>query len=236
MKASCIKYEKWLYLYRQGELNEKQSRLFEQHLSGCESCRHVLRDLGFQSDFVGKWQAHTAEISAPGEMTREIMDSVRIYRHLTPQRFSDRILDLFSMPRVQLAMLTVVVILAGFLLIQEGFVMYRIANLEQRMRYTGNTKPETDYRRVVGHLDRQLTYLPGELIKSYSNDYIVVDKQSLQDVLDRQNRLILQNEKLLTILEKEYPELARMMDKDTLRTGDIKLLQNKKIIQLLKSL
>ncbi len=254
MKANkCAHYQKQLYLYRAGELSERERDRLNRHLASCPDCAKVGKELANMDRKIDQIRGERPVPDNPAVLTGNIMFVLTSYKKFKSCRENaiyDNIIKLVFAPQVRFAMLTVIVFFVGLFFIQESLLMGRIARLEKKIsqntaagRYTytsgmGITQYSVFKDKLLS-LEKSGLFAPGSFfpVKNIEND-IATDEKLLTALLENYKSVKIQNELLLRLLKNKNPDLYHMILKEGLDQAEIeKLLWHKKeIFRFIKEL
>ena len=219
MKMSCKKYQKNIYLYKEGELSTKEKQKLEMHLSQCPDCskeaENVISDFSKLSNLKVK-----LEFTDFSNVLNDIERSIRFEQNLkTPskKKFINDMLEKISIPKTRFVFSAIAVLLMMVLVAQEVFVLSRISTLENRM---SEHKTKT----------QNLSHLEFAKFLSPNQDQVTVDKQTLENILESYTDLQLTNKILLEALRKAVPELDEDFIDNGIDQEEMKKLLDKKDI------
>jgi hypothetical protein len=135
MNCECI--EKLLYLYRLGEQTKEEQGRVMQHLNHCISCRQLFEELKQFDLTMGYLRDDTPEFANKDVISDSIIHTIaseRVSESASPNNgFWDTIISIFSRPPIRMALAGVSVCLVGLFIIQELFILDRIARLEESL-------------------------------------------------------------------------------------------------------
>ncbi len=145
---NCDGYRRMLYLYRQGELSNREAEELVQHLHSCESCRLEQERIGAVDEIVQRIRSYTPVVEDPRLLTSAIMSKVRSAQaNDESQGILDKLLDLFALPQVRIAASAFVVLVTGTFLFQYLTLFTDIHSLELSagLQSAASHKSETLY-------------------------------------------------------------------------------------------
>ncbi len=242
MKHNCKKYEKWLYLYREGELKHSQAQQLAEHLKSCAKCAQISRQLGNMQKDMLSWKETSDTDSINTDITANVIGSIRMtekdsgYLSVT---YWDRVLNVFAKPGIQAVSLAVMILFCLTLVFQETSVMLQISNLEKRMALNTAVRNRPVDSQSLDFLVNKPELLTAFGQQTNTNEqYIVIDKSTMEVWMHNYMQTRLQNEILLQFLEKQYPDLYALMAKDSLSLSELDqvLRKHKDILARLKQL
>jgi hypothetical protein len=128
---NCDRIRTMLYLYRAGELANREAEELLHHLHSCESCRLEKERIDKVEATVRRVRSFEPAVVNPDLLTSKIMTRVRTSATETPHPgMIDRILDLFVLPQVRLGSATFVALVVGTFLFQYLTLFTNIHSLE----------------------------------------------------------------------------------------------------------
>ncbi len=242
MKRNCKKYEKWLYLYREGELKHSQAQQLAEHLLTCAKCTDISQQLGFMHQDVLELIKKADMDVNDTDITASVINTIRMTEKDSDYlsgTFGGRILDVFAKPGIQAVSLAIMILFCLTLVFQETSVMLRISSLEKRMALNATAR-----NRLVDSQALDLLVNKPELLAAFgqqtntNEQYIVIDKSTMELWMQNYMQTRLQNEILLQFLEKQYPDLYALMAKDSLSLSELDqvLRKHKDILTRIRSL
>jgi len=174
----CHKIQKWIYLYKEGELSDKQVKAVEEHVQTCSGCAQLAKNISVL-------QAGTKDVKTepilhnPEALTVDIMNHIK-YNHskktVQPHRFHRALRY-----TLQFAMLLIVLLFA----VQEIDTRRRMMSLEQRMQTTRHSHMLTIKNPLV------------------NPDDISINKKVLLELLNENRLLRMEFEKLRNELREQ---------------------------------
>jgi hypothetical protein len=217
MKMRCKDYQKYIYLFKEGELSAKEKRTLDIHLKKCVECSKEaelivadfskLNRLKENQEFI---ESHT--------VLNDIENSIRNNQNFNPlgiKEYFENILERISIPKTRFVFSAIVVLLMIVLVAQEVSVLTRITLLEKKM---SEDKVET----------RDLSPLALSTFVSSNQDKVTVDRQTLETILESYTDLQLTNKILLDALRKAVPDLDKNFIDNGLDQEEMKKLLDKK--------
>lgn len=229
----CIKVKKLLYLFRSGELTQKQKKQLEEHFAVCENCRMERARIIEQRQLLKKLRRQP-ELHDPTQLTDTIMQSIQHSRILSQNSQAknrvEYILDIFNRRFVRIVLSMSIIFLIGFFIVQETIVLHRINQLEQRvaLQSPGKMKTESVLHTTQEHLNKLLLQ---------QDNNISIDKDILVQLLNSYSELQMQNKVLLKLLEENASKLPDVTLEDGLSEQEIRqILANKKLFKKVSEL
>jgi|GEM_PF-6922780 len=121
-------FEKWLHLYREGELSPGQTRRLERHLAGCAACRAQKETLVQMASMAAEARGISPALPHGALLTQSVLH--RLADATPAPDFWARL----AAPGIRLAAAAVLIVIMGGYLIQEGGDQRRLTALAQRNR------------------------------------------------------------------------------------------------------
>lgn len=176
---NCDRYRRTLYLYRDGELSNREAADLVQHLHACESCRLEKERIAKAEDKVRRARSFDPVMNSSDFVASSIMSRVR--SSIVEQSrvgMLDTILDLFALQKVRVASAAFVVLAVGTFLFQYLTLFTDIhslesaANLESRTSHVSKTLYSVESTRLqeLSHSKEFQGFVP-------SGQYTVADGQ-----------------------------------------------------------
>jgi len=141
---TCRRYERMLFLYRQGELGKGDARALRDHLAGCKRCGALAAALEGDDRRLEQLRLAPPLPADPPALTARVMRGVdRESMHPAPllSRFLDRIIDLTERPTVRYAAAGFVCTVTAAFLVQQATLFMSVWDLEQRVAARSGYKP-----------------------------------------------------------------------------------------------
>lgn len=149
----CKKYQKLLYLYRQGELSPAEQTRLNFHIEKCEDCRGDMLKIKEMDQQIAIFRKTESGLSEPEMLIAHIMGSIDRAPSAPPANrlgnVVDRLLNWLATPGVRIGFAVLTIFITGSFFIQESMIFYRITQLEDKM---------------AGHSENHViakSYLPG---------------------------------------------------------------------------
>ena len=128
---NCDGYRRMLYLYRQGELSNREAEEVVQHLHSCERCRMEQERIGTIDEIIRRLRSHTPAVGDPGLMTSSIMTEIRSVQTVDEYRgILDRIMEFFTLPQIRIIASAFIILVTGTFLFQYVALFADIHTLE----------------------------------------------------------------------------------------------------------
>ncbi len=184
---NCDRYRKMLYLYRAGELTEREKTELHLHLQTCERCAAERERIETADASVRRLREFSPTLRDPDRLATSILAGIR---ERTRERFVDRILDAMLAPAIRYAAAVFVLAAVGSFLFQYFSTLDQVANLEQRFGRgpQGQSVPGVVYSINSSTLRslperKELQFLP--LLKDYtgSDDSFTITQRKLRSLV-----------------------------------------------------
>ena len=128
---NCDGARSLLYLYRDGELSNRQADELLHHLHSCESCRLEKERIEEVESFARKLRSFKPGLRHPERLTSTIVAHIRgADSEQKPVSFFERVLDFVAQPQVRLASVAFILLLVGTFLVQFLTLFADIHQLE----------------------------------------------------------------------------------------------------------
>jgi len=244
----CIYYEKQLYLYRAGELPDRERDRLNKHLASCPQCAAFAKKLKILDGKIEQLRGEQPSPDNPVALTNNIMRAVTSIEKFKKYQKADKYGNIFKLlfaPRLRFALLTAIVFIVSLFFIQEALFMDRIARLERKISrstaagiYTTEKMNYSVLENKLSSLDKSGSFLQNNLVTVKNKNKIVIDERSLTALLESYKSVKIQNELLIELLKNKNPDLYHITTKNGLDQAEIKeLLRNKReILQFINEL
>ena len=126
----CDRYRHMLYLYRDGELSRREAEELRQHMRECESCRMEGERISVFNQSISHLRTFRPVYRGAHASTTAILARVRSSANPAAAGFTDRLLDLFILPRVRIASASFIMVAVGLFLFQYSTFFWDIQSLE----------------------------------------------------------------------------------------------------------
>lgn len=217
---SCKKYEKFLYLYRDGELEEDEILQLHRHLADCEGCRAFFETLQQQP-------LHTFVRTRMDEICPEVsLNPAEIFNTVQAQKkkpLKQRIDILLEMvrnglirPRVQMAWAGLTLLFIITLVGQQLHFASKLTRLEQQMAVVSQNQISRELSNFIPadflkdsmldsqSIQRLIVHYESEMKSSSS---ITLDGEELKTLILIYQKLKVQNRMLAGTLQAVFPEI-----------------------------
>jgi hypothetical protein len=228
----CGNYQKWLYLFREGELSDRRKKKLERHLRRCKVCAGEKQRIETADSLIRIARDTVPRISNPRELTDGIMNAIEqstaaaIEESGRFARTTHSWLDRLRMPKVRVALATAAVVMMGMFVFQGALILHRISRLEEKITMQTGKQPRSSSKtpalkhlaragilRALRNADRMYENLP--------DDKVVIDKSTLQLLLKLLKDQLRGDDELLQYLRENIPlsdgikkeELKRILGK-----------------------
>ena len=145
---NCDGYRRMLYLYRQGELTNREAEELVQHLHSCESCRMEQERIGAVDEIVRRLRSQTPAIEDPNLMTSRVMAKIRsVENEDASPGMLDQLLEFFALPHIRIIASAFIILVTGTFLFQYVALFSDIHTLElsASLQSTASHRSETLY-------------------------------------------------------------------------------------------
>ncbi len=236
MKNECRRVEPLLYLFREGELTDRERADVLAHIESCARCRRLFEDLHVLDAALSPVRGSTPDLPAESPLIDRVLDEIQGARESRTARQTLPVDDLLSWlrPALSVAVLAAVAVLA----VQQTRDALMIEKLENRLKARGNevteepslmnrmasllgeAGPENPFfspapntafaEEPVQLLGRGILKLLGRnngLLEELSRRYPGLSTVSLDDGIDERERKILDTEGKAFL--KEFEQLIR---------------------------
>jgi hypothetical protein len=169
---SCDRYRRMMYLYRAGELSEREQVELHRHLQTCERCSAERERIERAAASVQRLREFRPTPRDPDRLTANILASIA-----EPKResFVDRLLEIMLTPAIRYASAVFVLAAVGSFIVQYYSTLDDVASLERRFEAGQRTQlvPDVAYSISGSALSRLpdrkgLTSVP--LLKEYAGN------------------------------------------------------------------
>jgi hypothetical protein len=201
---TCRQIEPLLYLYREGERTEEESRMVDAHLNGCAACRGILEELRSHDGALDS--VRRAEVEWNVSLVHEMMD--RLAQRRSP-RAAGSLFDLLRLVRP--AFSAVVAVAVTILLVQVVQDGLQVATLERRLQSTGEAVRATT---GIDELQPWRDMKPGSLDASAGISRAAINPLELLG--PGIAKLFHQNSRLFESFSRKYPGLSTITTEDGL--------------------
>jgi len=236
----CSHYQKWIYLYREGELTNHQQQKLHRHLQKCEGCELLVQKVLKIESQVGTIRKSKPALSNPEGMTHNIMRAtLPISQRDFKRRNWDRFIcwDAFMSIKIQGATAVVAMLLLLGFIGQEAWIMNRVSQLEQRISTDSkvriqNEEPMLKPSEIKAFISRsefskELDQL-NEAYMSISEEWILIKKGHLSKLLRYYKKVIIQGKVDRDILNTDFTEFRKYFSDDEIDMN--RLLENRETI------
>jgi hypothetical protein len=218
----CRRFEKWLFLYRDGELDAAQSVALADHLNRCEACRALMAEIMNTDEMVSLLRKEQPAVESPGQLTDNVLNRVRAESRAEriAGRKNNRTFSLWALAGA-------VSFAAALFFIQQSGIYMKVARLEARMAaidrggHAGRRSVAADIQKMIGRSPLPSFQKSG--FASTDEDLILVRKDLLMLLLDSNRAMNEQLEKLNRVIQG-IPELRNVNLDDGLNVQEYRLL------------
>jgi len=245
---NCKRNQKWLHLYREGELSGRRAKSLNRHIERCPECAAVRKRIARMEATVGRIRVNAPQSEHPEMIRNRIMDAIaslpRDSRRaetsvaqndgLNPKWKSDRfgrfaLGILFHARRIRfgLAIAAAMIVLVFF--VQESMILSRISRLEDRMSTVAmNPAAATPMRSGIPLTLAGIRNIPEAAVgaAAIGEEWITVRRADIETLLRSVQDSRRFNALILKIIQKQYPAI-RQLDEEM-------FLDSEKVIRLLR--
>lgn len=218
----CRYTEKWLYLYREGELTPGQKAKLESHMRQCRRCMAFRKDLDVTEKGVRELRERSPSLKDPGSFTVQVMEAVTgVSATSHPvRRVQGEGRGAFR-PLIRFALAGAVLLILSLFGVQQFWIFSKITRLEQKLAYLSiDTQPEARplaAEEMFGRIGRGALFydvLQSTRIMRAAGDNVVIQKSDLDRFLFSYRLLQEDHLKLLNAIRKMSPDLVNIRWED----------------------
>ena len=223
---SCKKCEKYLYLYRDGELDAREMKHLQNHLVNCEQCRALFETLQRHPmhTFVRTRMDETRpELSLnPAEIFHNLPLQKRKTIHQKVDALLDSVRNWLIRPRVQMAWAGLTLLFIITLVGQQLHFASKLTRLEHKMAIVSQNQMNQEiasafpaaFWQESGFDSRSIQ----RIIKQYESEMsssasITLDGEELKTLILIYQKLKVQNRMLASTLQSVFPEIENYQGK-----------------------
>lgn len=227
----CHKAKNLAY-FKESELTDRERKKIINHLAKCDSCKKYFNETEQAIKALRSLQAEPTLNNAESltfDIMRAIGRSQEQYRKPTP--LSERLVNVLIQRNTRVALGATIVLLLGFFCMQEATILRRLHHLEQRLAQQPAAATAT--RSSLTRFQKTM-----ELIDLTANtDQIIIDKESLEKLLQSYGELEIENKLLFKLLEEKTLALAGINLDDGLTRDELRtLIDNKDVLDEMQNL
>jgi len=134
---NCKKVQKYLYLYRSGELNSQESEQLKAHLSTCSSCERKMQTVQKTNLILKTLQKELHDHPEPRDLTNKIMSRIHGLDNIPLKNHTKNLQEIFGYIlynlKMEHALTPISIVLVVLFLAQQSFVFNRVKILEEKM-------------------------------------------------------------------------------------------------------
>jgi len=246
----CKTCQQYLLLCRKGELSSRQKRDLEQHISRCAECAGEAAKTDQLMETVGYLKHKEPRLTEPEMLSDSIMDSIQTEKNRNRLKDIESAADSFwntvAIPKIRLVLAGMIFLIVSSFFIQEFLVLDRLTRLEEKIaqksppvgRGGSTTIINTKRIQKARDLDRFRTLVATDDNESGHDEWVLIQRSTLESLIAANSQLHDTQEKLLDTLTTLLPDLKIISLENGLDRKELRLLrQNKnKIIQTLHKL
>jgi len=246
----CKTCQKYLLLYRRGELSFRQKEKMEHHITRCAECAGVRQKTDRLMEQVGYLRQKEPRLTEPVALTDSIMHSVQTLGGRRKIRDIDSAANFFwntmAIPKIRLVLAGIIFLIISSFFIQEFLVLDRLSRLEEKIAQqsppvggSGNAMIINTKRILkTADLEKFKTLAAVNIDESRRDEWVLIHRSSLESLIAANTRLHDNQERLLDTLTTLLPDLKIISLENGLDRKELRLLrQNKnRIIQTLYKL
>ena len=128
-KMNCRKAKKYIYLFRDGELSQKEKKQLEQHLKNCQSCSHLFNDLNEFKRIIVENEDADELIENPEKLTNSILNAI----DEADSKKSLKIISITSHPVFRVAASFLIILQITLFFSQQTYIDNSVADLYIRL-------------------------------------------------------------------------------------------------------
>ncbi len=231
---NCKKYRKMLHLNRPGELLQSERLELEQHLSICDECAKLQKEISRDAEIIKELRRTKVAVPDAPQLTNDILyhiKSLHVDRKIKRSRWSDQLFFQFALPRLRFVLAAFIVIITLGFFAQEVVILRRISKLEKQLA----EKPTTPSPLVRESMEVNSFLKNLDHIATIKNDKMLINKQALEILLKSYNELKISNKILLQYLQDHKAEIEGLNEK-SINLDKIKemLKRDKRLRQLIR--
>jgi hypothetical protein len=219
----CKSYEKWIYLYREGELTLQEKNKIKQHLATCGNCRQLEKRIRQLEEATGTLRMEHPVLPEGESLTDDILNSVRPLK-----TDKHRVLRGRRPLHLHWIFVGAALVLAAAFLMQQSWVYLKVSQLENRMAGM-EAWPQKDLLSSLttgtGQL-RRLSGLRHVTLGENGNtkdEYVVIKREVLEALLQT-NRVLNQDRLRLITALNLMPEFSEIDFQDGLNFEEWRIL------------
>jgi hypothetical protein len=238
---NCKKSKRLIYLYREGELAEKEELALGQHLDSCPSCRMEYNQITETAAKIEDLSKLEIKFEEENLYTEEIMKDLRSINigNLESKRELNRRKILFQEPIWQIALTTVLILMLLFYGTIEYIDHNRILKLEKKAFATGSAD---NYNETGIYPNENLFTIIKNFYELISGDseymelpegWVLIKINKLNELLDLYYEVYNYSSRAGDKFREELPILSRINPEDGLDENELKLIfENRELIRI----
>jgi hypothetical protein len=222
------KFQKYLYLYRNGELSLKKKHKLEKHLRTCSLCEKEWRQIQNVDTKVNVSRITAPEPEDPDRLTRKVMSAVFQQDIVSTEKdkkyLFPRIFLWIDKPVFRFGLVVIVFLIIISFFLQESIILRKVTQLEEKVVFKSRqeeldtqsylsklaVKTVVDKRKISEDLKRVL------VLDEYSaEEWILIRKELFEELLESQKMLKEMQGTLLDSILKAYPTVLSTLEQKT---------------------
>lgn len=224
----CDNIKKWIHLNKSDELIETEKIMLDEHISNCDSCRNLLKDVKTADKLIQDLKNIEPELTYPQVLTSNIMQSIADSEKSSKISFSlIGMFELLLSNKIRVLAYTIVIGLIALFSYQQLFIINKLEQMERKIAVKSDENPE--FLRLSPVINNKLLK---EFASGIENEQILLDKKSLEQFLETYKDLKTDHDNLLELLNENIKNLERKLSKNDIK----KLKQLLKDDELVKNL
>jgi hypothetical protein len=173
----CKKAQKWIALYREGELEDSLQERLREHLAVCESCSRLYHTYERNERLAAQIRSHHPVCRDEGRITGQILSAVADMNNRTKEKglvvLVNQALDIAAVPAVRRVAVACILIAAIFFGYQQLYIFSKTTQLEKQLSVAGKSvsadKPSRDMQDCIKKSERFLLKVKTGQIKIENN-------------------------------------------------------------------
>ena len=142
---NCKRSKKLMYLYKEGELKTSLYRKVMDHIDKCDNCRTDWQKLKVSEKFTEDLKNYLPEITYPEKLTADIMEAIK---NPSEQEYQPALPEFpvqwLAVRKVRMAISSVLIMLILSFIVEYGYILNNITNLEQHISVQTNINTGND--------------------------------------------------------------------------------------------
>ncbi|MDA3954873.1 MAG: hypothetical protein PF485_14595 [Bacteroidales bacterium] len=208
---NCDNFKKWIHLNNPKELSNAEKRKLNDHLSSCTACRKLFEDVESSNKIIQKLKTIEPELTYPQVLTSNIMQSIKVNKKSS--RFSFTSIEFFEIlfsNKVKILAYFIVIGLIGLFAYQQLFIINKLNQMERQIAIKSDESIVQIKTPVI--VNNKLLM---QFVSELENEQIVLDRKSLEQLLETFQDLKTDHDDLLELLNNNIKDLEkRLSSKD----------------------